>query len=152
MDTGRTYYPQGMAGEFALKQDIKRERKKRIDKMMCYESHGPGWTYNETIGKCLMPAGFIQDGTNIPDLVNDGMPPNAVPEPENLPTSPPEGGGNAAITAEVNNRKDEAVLGQSQAKAAVMRKRNSMQAAVAQEQVNQLKQQQIKMTRPLTTL
>jgi len=152
MDLGRKYYPEGMAGEFALKNDIKRERKKRLDKAMCYESHGPGWTYNETIGKCLMPVAFPQDGSNVPDLVNEGMPPNALPEPENLPTSPPEGGGNSAIQAEINNRKDEALLGASQAKANVARKRKGLEAKIAMEQVNQLAQQQQQMRRPAKNL
>jgi len=152
MDLMRKYYPPGRAGEFAIKQDIKRERKKRLDKMMCYESHGPGYTYNEVIGKCMMPVAFPEDGMNIPDLVTDGMPPGAIPEPENLPTSPPEGGGNAAITAEVNNRKDTAVLANKKAKADISKKRGDMQASIAQQQVKQLMQQQKEMMRPPSNL
>ena len=106
----RKYYPPGLAGESAMKAEFKRERQKRLDKAMCLESHGPGWTYNETLGKCMMPVAYGQDGTNIPDLVNEGIPPSALPEPENLPTSGPEGSGDSAIQAEVNNRKDLALF------------------------------------------
>ena len=145
MDFMRKYYPDGMAGEFAMKQDIKRERKKRLDKAMCYESHGPGWTYNETIGKCLMPVAFPQDGTNVGDLVNEGMPPSALPEPENLPTSTPEGGGNYAIQAEINNRKDVNTRQMKEMKKEGIREMQAQAAARKMQEAQQLQQLQQKM-------
>ena len=148
MNLGRKYYPQGMAGEFAMKQDIKRERKKRLDKAMCYESHGPGWTYNETIGKCMMPVAYGQDGTNIPDLVNEGMPPSALPEPENLPPSGPEGSGNAAIQAEINNRKDNATLEMQRMQGENIKKMRQMEMNQKMNELQQVQKMQRKMTAP----
>ena len=92
----------------ARRFDLERERKKRVDKQMCLESHGPGWTYNEVIGKCMMPAGYGDfpggNPTNTNDLVADGAVPGDFPEPDAENTSGPEGSGDAAIRAEMNKR------------------------------------------------
>ena len=104
----KKFYPKGPAGAFGLAMDVKRQRKERLDKQMCGKSHGPGWTYNEVLGKCMMPAGYGAsnggNATNVQDLVADGTQPGDFPEPPTENSSGPEGSGDAAITAEINKR------------------------------------------------
>tara|TARA_B100002051_G_C16532186_1_gene533223 strand:- start:173 stop:637 length:465 start_codon:yes stop_codon:yes gene_type:complete len=111
------YVPPGLAGEMAIRNEVKRKRKKALDKAMCEKSHGPGWTYNETIGKCMMPVGYMQDGNNVPDLADEiGLPPGSMPSPENdVSISPPEGGSGggsaeAAIQGEMAKRQAQNIL------------------------------------------
>ena len=48
------------AGEFAAKQKNKRSRQEKIDKVMCR----PGYSWNETLKKCLPPAGYGDNSGN----------------------------------------------------------------------------------------
>ena len=51
----------------------KRSRQERINKVMCK----PGYTWNETVGRCLGPAG----GGNSPMPENPGVPPSGGESP-----------------------------------------------------------------------
>ena len=51
----------------------KRSRQERINKVMCK----PGYTWNETVGRCLGPAG----GGNAPMPENPGVPPSGGESP-----------------------------------------------------------------------
>ena len=103
----RKFYPDGLAGEFALAMDMKNERQKRLNEKECDSQRdlGPGWTYNETLDRCLMPVGYANTGENVQDQIIEGVPEGTLPKPDELNTSPPEGAGDAAIQAEINNRK-----------------------------------------------
>lgn len=62
------------AAEFAAEQNYKRERQQQLNKRHCE----PGYTYNEVLGKCLLPEGV----KIVPD---DGADP---PSPENALNAP----------------------------------------------------------------
>ena len=54
---------------------IKRSRQERMDKAMCR----PGYSWNETIGKCLPPAGYGENSA--PDLQNPAQRPDKPANP-----------------------------------------------------------------------
>ena len=66
---------------WAADNAIKRSRQERIDKAMCR----PGYSWNETLQKCLPPVGYGDNSA--PDLqkpdVNPGKPPAKAPKPVN---------------------------------------------------------------------
>ena len=66
----------------------KRSRQERIDNVMCK----PGYTWNETLGKCLGPAG---GGGDMPMTENPGAPPSGGESPA---------GPQQAIAKEVSSR------------------------------------------------
>ena len=79
------------AEEMRIKNKSERSRQDMIDKVMCK----PGYTWNETVGKCLGPAGGSGD-----------MP---MPENPGAPQSPPSNGAQPAnpqqaIAKEVSSR------------------------------------------------
>ena len=104
-EPNQKYYPPGRAGEFGMEMDRKRFEQAQLDKAMCLKSHGPGWTYNKTLGKCMMPAGFSNTGENVQDLLTPEIQPGDMPPPMEVATSPPEGGGDPILAAEINRRK-----------------------------------------------
>ena len=55
--------------EWAANNAIKRSRQERIDKAMCK----PGYSWNETIKKCLPPAGY--GANSAPDVAKPGANP-----------------------------------------------------------------------------
>lgn len=55
------------AEEMRQKGKEKRSRQERIDKVMCK----PGYTWNETVGRCLGPAGGVRD-VDISDMAPIG--------------------------------------------------------------------------------
>ena len=57
--------------EWAAENAIKRSRQERIDKAMCR----PGYSWNETLQKCLPPVGY--GGGSAPDVAKPA------PKPEN---------------------------------------------------------------------
>ena len=69
----------------------KRSRQEMINKVMCK----PGYTWNETVGRCLGPAGGGGDGPSIPKPENPGAPPSG-----GKPSANPQ----QAIANEVSSR------------------------------------------------
>ena len=72
----------------------KRSRQEMINKVMCK----PGYTWNETVGRCLGPAGGGGDGPSIPKPENPGAPQS--PQSEGAQPANPQ----QAIAKEVSSR------------------------------------------------
>lgn len=76
------------AAEIRANGQMKRNRQEMIDKVMCK----PGYTWNETVGRCLGPAG---GGGDMPMPENPGAPPSG-----GKPSADPQ----QAIAKEVSSR------------------------------------------------
>ena len=93
------------AQEMIAENKIKQSRQEKIDRMMCK----PGYTWNETLKRCLPAAGY---GGGTPD--NPGNPPKS---PENPPSAPkldpiegtPKAPAGAQIAKEAYLRKSQGV-------------------------------------------
>ena len=83
------------AEEMRIEGKQKRSRQEMIDKVMCK----PGYTWNETVGRCLAPAGRRSDSPSFPEKPNK-------PDPETieLPPMPDTDVPNANIAKEVSKR------------------------------------------------
>lgn len=82
------------AAEIRASGEMKRNRQAMIDKVMCK----PGYTWNETVGRCLGPAGGGNNGPEIPIPENPGAPQS--PPSNGAPPANPE----QAIAKEVSAR------------------------------------------------
>ena len=82
------------AEEMRIEGKQKRSRQEMINKVMCK----PGYTWNETVGRCLGPAGSGGDGPSIPKPENPGAP-QSPPSNGAQPANPQQ-----AIAKEVSSR------------------------------------------------
>lgn len=70
-----------LAEEIRVRGEMERNRQEMINRVMCK----PGYTWNETVRRCLGPAGGGNDGPEI-----------TIPENPGAPQSPPSNGAEPA--------------------------------------------------------